>query len=356
MSALPFYGKYIDDLVKDYERVFILGDVHNNQEGLLKFLKFQELIHPDITKLSLVNSFLKNVLILFLGDVIGKIYKDSTEDYLEALSVLEFIAAHKKNCFLIIGNHEIKFLTRNVVLDGISNMALTKMIIPKCSENANRVVSTHMNLEKFMWRRNNKRPDDKNLRKKIKSEYNQFVWLRFCMIFYIVHFGEFIVYYQRYKIFMFHAGLDFSKTIKRQHSSVLCNMRTSRYKKNKKIQCAEKCWYKRSEGGKKKYYFDYKDATFVFGHDSDLCVVTNDDDEKILNYKPFVYRDSNNNHFICLDTNFYKSNVLSYIIINPSVNPFNSYKNVTSNELFNQTLHEFDLFPKRKKKKPANLL
>lgn len=99
MSALPFYGKYIDDLVKDYERVFILGDVHNNQEGLLKFLKFQELIHPDITKLSLVNSFLKNVLILFLGDVIGKIYKDSTEDYLEALSVLEFIAAHKKTAF-----------------------------------------------------------------------------------------------------------------------------------------------------------------------------------------------------------------------------------------------------------------
>lgn len=407
-ASLPTYGAFADNLFLLYDEVYLLGDLHNNERGLLRFLLLHDLVHLKVTAAATaeeedgssslldlkVAEFKKNVLLVFLGDVIGKMKKDSSKEYSAALQVLSFIEKHKKHCLLVLGNHEMRFLSRTTPVDDISNFEITNMILKqdygrtdlltgsssrkrqqRCnnnnkhpSNNTNTITNLYIQLENIMENLKDGRQaffnDDKRglptyTSAALTKEYGgggdddnddsssssrrrrrrQRVWIRFVLIAFILQFGEFLVYFVRLRVYMFHGGLDFTRDMSKQQSSKICNTRTHTYytttssssnNNNKRTKLNE--WYKT---GKEKC----KDTTFLFAHDSDLCF------EKTTTtttkggsgggggdgyYRPYVYHNDNkNNDFVCLDTNFYKSEVLSYIQLNPHINRYRYNKCIT---------------------------
>lgn len=241
-AVLPPYGTFVDDWFNNYDEVYVLGDLHNNETGLLQFLRYHDLIaYPEATLLANVGPIVKKVMIVFLGDAIGKMKTDNTDEYMAAINVLRFIESPKKNCMLVIGNHEMRFLARNTVVDDISNLEITNMILSRDFRvssdrcRCNPQLKLYIQLEDIMkrWKHKRSRMMPMFSGEIIKKRYNENVWLRFIIIAFIVQFGEFMLYFQRLKTYMFHGGLDFNRDMHKQQSSNICNIRTRQYHNRK---------------------------------------------------------------------------------------------------------------------------
>lgn len=318
-TRLPHYGSYVDNLFLQFKRVYLLGDIHNNMSGLLLFLKQEGIVNNNIEADNLDNIKLdKDVLLVFLGDVIGK----SKSDF-KNINVLWFIMKHKENCHLILGNHEMKFLSRQKRRNGVSNIDILNTLLPLNNKNTTSVlIDVHQRLENFMSYNNSRRLPQRSSKnfldeahdvyEKLSVNNNQQqqedLFIRILIISFLIYHGEFILYFRKHKMYMMHAGLNLKKDMTKLKSTEICNVRSS------------------ETAGR---WFDdgvfIKDTLFVFAHDTDLCKSSLDG-----TYEPFLHKTVNTNtFFLCTDTNFYKNNVLTYVVIDPMINQFKHKRNVT---------------------------
>lgn len=319
-KRIPVYGKYADEIFEAYDEVFVLGDVHNNDKVLLAFLKRHNLItNADvITSLDEVSGFSKNILLVFLGDVIGKLpYSEKIVTYSPVLTVMNFIIKHRQHCLLVIGNHEVSFLMNEKEVDGVSNLDLTLSCLTDIKVRP--ILEPSIKTRFYKSLEKTKLIDKKNFEsltekfeEKLKEKDKSDLTTRLIVIMFILQYSEFLLYLRRLKMYFVHAGFDFNRPIDNQLLSKTCNIRAFGNYKKKLLK--KNPWYKHPN-------IECCDTTFVFGHESELCQGQGGV------YTPFIYRDTKKrNDFVCIDTECYVSDTISYVYINPKVNPYSKTK------------------------------
>ena len=319
-NSIPLYGEYVDKIFEKYEAIFVISDIHNNDTCLLAFLKQHNLISDSETCLDNVRCFARNVLIVFLGDVIGKIPKLNLTAYGPSLKVLNFIIQNRENCILVIGNHEVSFLMRNECIDGISNRDITLECLSNNEVYPNvewpEKVKIYKSLENLKKLKNdNFKFMSEQFEEKLKETEKSDISIRMLCITYILQFSKFLLYFRKLKIYFVHAGFDFDRKMNKQLLSKTCNIRCIQ-NYNKANPVINK-WFQKDCLS--------RDTTYLFGHDQYLCFDAYNND-----YTPFIYTDdTKRNDFVCIDTGCSISNIITCVYFDPHVNPYNTSKQIS---------------------------
>lgn len=297
-KLLPKFAVELDGVFSKYDQVYILGDVHDNENLFKRFLLETQVAfihdkyeHVEIDALS--NYFLKpGVLLVFLGDVLYK-----TNGHFK--SIVRFILNNKENCLLILGNNEVKFVYEYVHLF----IDVCKSFLP---------------YRKYESLRNAKRA--RHQFQVVNCIYSLIEWFRCCptenrlkrawMWYYTCLFNEFlsdqrnledlmivmyiltesvvIGYSSMLKLILLHAGFNPYRRLRNQRTFDICNMRM--------VKGTHRPWFE---------FYNRFDFTVLYGHWSAL---TKGEQES----KPFFHANT-----ICIDTGCCYTNVLTYVSFGP---------------------------------------
>ena len=297
-AKFPKFAVDLDQTFARFGTVYVLGDVHDNQETFIAFLVSTGIgfvLPSNDTQCDNINDISKyrlkpGVLLVFLGDVIYK-----TKKYFKCIA--KFILNNKDNCVLILGNNEVKFVYEHIhlferIAEGLiprnSFLKLSRAIKQKKNTDIVGVIYFVIN-----WFRK------ANIGNRLKQSWK---WYYECLfnefqsdqdnledimfLMYILTESIIMGLSKQFKLILLHAGLNPLRPLESQRIVDICNIRTHR----------QMPWYT---------YYTEIDYTLVFGHWSRL---TKDGTSS----KPHIYLNS-----ICLDTGCYYTNVLSYIVFHP---------------------------------------
>lgn len=307
IDLFPSFAVNLDETFQRYSKVYLIGDVHDNENLFRTFLvekgiAFVPNVEPFDYK-SLDNYFVKpDILLVFLGDVTYK-----TPDHFKC--IMRFILNNTENCLLILGNNEIKFVYEHIQLFiDFAKKFMSVRFLRQIRENvdrkeSNKIVSTIYSVISRLHKN--------YISSKLKENW---LWYYACLfeeyllnksdkenlmiVMYIITKSIVMGVSKRFKLLLMHAGLNPSFSLHRQRICDVCNIR---YVKGTKMP-----WY---------VYYTNLDYTIVFGHWSAL---TN------TSHTPFTY-----NNLICIDTECWLTQTLSYILLYPytskrdSLNIFN---------------------------------
>ena len=291
---LPGFAENLDEKFRQFERVYILGDLHDNENLFKSFLltsgigfifsRNDEQLHID----SIDNYFLKpGVLLVFIGDVLYK-----TKGHFK--SIARFILNNSNNCLLILGNNEVKFVYEHIklFLDVAQNILPHKRYIRLqqsiMSNRSFEVVNTIYSI--IDWVRCSRESKESKLAwhwyyecltHEFQIDKNNCEDLMILM--YILTESVVLGFSSRLKLILLHAGLNPNRALCRQKIVDICNIRN--------VKGTETPWF-----------WHYRDFDFriLFGHWSALTVGKQ-------SVKPYVFENS-----ICLDTGCCYTNVLTY--------------------------------------------
>lgn len=297
-ARLPKFAVDLDQNFAQFGTVYVIGDVHDNQETFIAFLMSTGigfLLPNQDNQTGKINDISKyrlkpGVLLVFLGDVVYK-----TKQYFK--SIAKFILNNKESCVLILGNNEVKFIYEHIDLflnfangniPRYSYLKLTKAV----KERKNRAIVAII-YSIIHWFR---KADKNNRMKQSWKWYYECLFNEYqsdkinlediMFLMYIMTESIVIGYSKTLKLVLLHAGLNPQRTLESQRIMDICNIRTVN----------QAPWY---------VNYSDMDCTFLFGHWSKL---TKDG----ITSKPHIYLNS-----ICLDTGCCYTNVLSYIVFNP---------------------------------------
>lgn len=328
-NVIPRYGTYIDDILEDTNAdvVYFVGDTHDSETNVLHFLK-SELILPD-TCVDLTDARIdeeKRVLVIFVGDVL---YKTPNS----FMSVFRFILNNPRHVRLCLGNNEFKFLTdvetysglftdspNDTFLDIVRNMNDPSLYIHVTN---NRSSYAYIILEKIYSRTYHCLCEQyETARVSYEQDRTDMDKLKTVIVLYIMTKSILFAYWAKMKIFVVHAGFKLDQKLCDQKLSTLCNVRTAdgNFKSNIKNtddlrMAIDKSWMTYSAADLSLEGYLPKDSLVIFGHYSELCALNQ--------HNPLLIR-KNMNHFLCLDTGCYKSNVLSCAKVGANTNRFAS--------------------------------
>lgn len=309
---LPNFFETLDDTFNAFRVVYIIGDIHDNSTAVLAFLKAKRIIQEDITSLENVYEFnRKDVLLVFLGDIIGKakhipIYKQT--------NVLLFAIKHRNQCLCILGNHEIKFMLSDKSDiyfnipggDCMTNHMRTfnyiyvrsyqnySIVYPKLNGHDLKILERHYSMRPKRWTASSYMTTLKTIFQHLDAlnlniESDRYLLIQYYILYFLL-LSYCAIVYSKYNIIMMHAGMHTKK---------------GKIQKLRDVVSIKGRWYDS---------FSYlTNTTFIFGHNAKLC----------FQNKPFINKDSErNNNYICVDTNCHVSNIISCVRILPKVNRF----------------------------------
>lgn len=294
-DVFPRFAVNLDQTFRKYLKVYVFGDLHDHENLFRSFLVEKGIAFvPDIETADyqlLDNYFVKSdTLLVFLGDVLYK-----TPDHFK--SIMRFILNNTENCLLILGNNEIKFVYEHIQLfinfikqfmpSGF--VQLLQSYVDK-KESFKLVNAIYSLLGRF----------HKNyMCSKLKDEW---LWYYSCLFkdylldkknnedlmitMFIMTKAIVMGVAHRYKLLIMHAGLNPSLSLHRQRISDICNIRT--------VKNTKQPWY---------VYYTHFNFTIAFGHWSALTKPS---------YQPFFHQNA-----ICLDTECWRAQTLSYILLHP---------------------------------------
>jgi hypothetical protein len=301
---LPRFAVDLDPRFERFERVFILGDLHDSEEQFRTFLFQNDIgfIRPGNADLhSLSSVYVKpGVLLVFLGDVLYK-----TENHFKCIA--RFILRNRENCLLVLGNNEVKFVYEHFHLF----VDVSRPFLRRCRFDELRSLDYSGAAEQhtafyraidsiyslIAWFRCAR--EDNELKR-------SWLWFYDCLsreydidgsdceelmiLMYILTEAVVIGYSNRCKLMLLHAGLNPNRAIENQLVIDVCNIR---FVKNR----AEKTpWFE---------FYEHLDYTILFGHWSAL---TRGEDTA----RPHFFANT-----VCLDTGCCTTGVLSFVTLRP---------------------------------------
>ena len=320
VDKFPFYSVSLDCIFYKYKTVIIIGDIHDNERTFISFAfeKGYVFLSRDNVDLNNISNYIvrSDILLIFLGDVLYK-----TRGHFK--SIMRFILNNKDNCLLILGNNEIKFVFEHInLLMDFSQQFLSHSFLRSIQKAIDNKDSLGI-INQIYFLVKQLRQNDEN--SKLKRDW---MWYYFCFFYeylldktncedlmilmYILTDSIILGYSEKLKLILVHAGLNPRLRLQHQRISDLCNIRY--VKRSKKVP-----WYH--------YYANFK-YTILFGHWSKLTKFTG---------MPYSFA-----NVLCLDTECYKTNVLSYVIISPnsSSSKYRGNLNVTTYSSGFNTFHE----------------
>lgn len=306
---LPPFAVDLDAKFRNYERVFVLGDLHDSEDQFRIFLLHQDagfILYNGggddedgaTYSCGLANMYVKpRVLLVFLGDVLYK-----TKNHFK--SIARFILRNRENCLLILGNNEVKFVFERIKL--FLDVARPFLRRSRFKVLRNQIVKAqgckllHSIYTLISWFRTTKENNE------LKRSWR---WYYDCMfreyeqengtaskdseetmiLMYILTESIVLGYSDRLKLILLHAGLNPNRSIRDQLVTDVCNIRNVR-----RSDIGEKPWFR---------FFEKIDYTILFGHWSAL---TRGD------AKPFFFSNT-----VCIDTGCCRTNVLSFATFRP---------------------------------------
>ena len=291
--SLPRFTVNIDKIIKKYERVYIFGDLHDNENIFKTYLLRNDIafILPgtECDMLNITNMYVKpSILLIFLGDVIYK-----TKGHFK--SIFRFILNNRSNCLLFLGNNEVKFVYKNIHMF----LPIAKQCVPRrryetlrrameSKQAGNKIVSSIYSI--MDWFHSSR---DNNLKKAWKWYYeclqveyhlDRVSCEDLMILMYILTESAVIGFSNRLKLILLHAGCNPNRALKDQLIVDVCNIRIDRKTKTP-------------------WFWHYSDLryVFLFGHWSELTVCGK-------TAQPFYF-----NNVICLDTGCCYTNVLTCV-------------------------------------------
>ncbi len=291
--ALPRFAVDLDNTFLQYERVFILGDLHDSDRQLRTFILtnsigFMLCNDGDNWDDGLENMYVKpGILLLFLGDTL---YKNETR----FKSVMRFILRNKDNCLVVLGNNEVKFVYEHfrlfvdVARPFVQRRRFDLLLsLGRSKRNFCKTVDSIYSL--IAWFRRTREDSEP------KTSWR---WFYDCLLrdyeldgrncedltilMYILTETIVLGFSNRLKLILIHAGLNPERTIRNQLVTDVCNMR---YVKRTKTP-----WF---------LYYEKLDYTIIYGHWSSLTAET---------AEPYFY-----NNTVCIDMGCCNTNVLIFV-------------------------------------------
>lgn len=291
---LPELSVDLDDIFRRYDRIYIVGDLHDNEEALRTFLVANDLCFifgnfEEINFHDLRNYFLKaNVLLVFLGDILYK-----TINHFK--SIARFLLNNLDNCLLILGNNEVKFVYQHI---GVF-LEVCRPIIPRQKYEV--LARAHRQGNNF---------------EVVKSVYSLLSWYRTCsknnyrlkqwnrfyeelktdyfqdkekledlmIIIYILTESIIVGVSACLKLILVHAGFNPKRRLCDQRIVDLCNIRL--------VAGTGNPWFE---------YYNNSDYLICYGHWSQLTTEGSE-------IRPYIHQKT-----VCLDTGCCYTNVLSYL-------------------------------------------
>jgi len=322
LNIFPPFAENLDDKFLHFNEIFIIGDLHDHEKLFRTLLDERGIAFVPNTDVDdfrkLENYFVKSdILLVFLGDVLYK-----TPDHFK--SIMRFILNNTENCILILGNNEVKFILERIKL-------FTDFAKPFMSQKFLRLLESFIRKKESFKLLNSIYSIISKLRcpykhNWLKCEWN---WFYSCLykdfltdkknnedlmfVMYILTKSVVMGVSNRYKLLLCHAGFNPTRSLHRQRIFDVCNIR--------RVKQTKQPWY---------VYYSNIAYTIVFGHWSALTKETN---------KPYVYKNA-----ICLDTECWRSQNLSYICIRSMQSDLSNLENLviktqySSSKLY--TFHE----------------
>lgn len=290
---LPRFAVNIDDIIQKYEKVYIFGDLHDNENIFKTYILENDIgfILPSngCDVLDITNMYVKpNILLIFLGDVIYK-----TKGHFK--SIFRFILNNRSNCLLLVGNNEVKFVYENIHLF----LPIAKQFVPrrryeilrfamKSKYAGDKVVNSIYSILDWFHssRDNNMKRAWKWYYECLKVEYqlDKVNCEDLMILMYILTESVVTGYSYRLKLIFLHAGFNPNRAMNDQRPFDVCNIRIDRKTKTP--------WF---------WYYSDLPYTFLFGHWSKLTV-------RGKTAKPYYFK-----NVICLDTGCCYTNILTCV-------------------------------------------
>lgn len=289
--CLPKFAVNIDKVIQKYEKVYIFGDLHDNENIFKTYLLENDvafiLPSSEYDMWNISNFYVKpNILLIFLGDVIYK-----TKGHFK--SIFRFILNNRSNCLLLVGNNEVKFVYENIHLF----LPIAKQYVPRRRyEKLKRAINTKHAADKLVnsiysvmdWFHSSR---DNNLKRAWKWYY-ECLMVEYqldkvncedlMILMYILTESIVIGFSNQLKLILFHAGFNPSRPLRNQRPFDICNIRFDKKTKTP-------------------WFWHYSDLSyiFLFGHWSKLTVHGK-------TAAPYYFK-----NVICLDTGCCYTNILT---------------------------------------------